>query len=33
MGIIANYRRVTPQEFAEIQNNPEAANSFFGFDL
>lgn len=33
MGIRATYRRVTPQEFSELQNNSEAAKSFFGLDL
>lgn len=33
MGITATYRRVTPQEFSELQNDPEAAESFFGIDL
>ncbi|WP_190980849.1 YfbM family protein [Nostoc sp. FACHB-280] len=33
MGIIANYWRVTPEQFAELQNDPQAAKAFFGFDL
>ncbi|HEY9697739.1 MAG TPA: YfbM family protein [Trichocoleus sp.] len=33
MGITATYRRVTPKEFSELQNDPEAAESFFGLDL
>jgi len=33
MGITVSYRRVTPQEFAELQNNPKVAKSFFEFDL
>jgi Domain of unknown function (DUF1877) len=33
MGITATYRRVTPQEFSELQNDPKAAKSFFGLDL
>jgi hypothetical protein len=33
MGITATYRRVTPQEFSELQTDPEAAESFFGLDL
>ncbi|MBD2455534.1 YfbM family protein [Nostoc sp. FACHB-87] len=33
MGIIANYWRVTPEQFAELQNDPQAGKAFFGFDL
>lgn len=33
MGITLSYKRITPQEFSELQNNPEAAESFFGLDL
>ncbi|MFW9258344.1 YfbM family protein [Nostoc sp. CALU 546] len=33
MGITASYKRITPQKFAEIQNAPEAAASFFKLDL
>ncbi|MEH1942553.1 MAG: DUF1877 family protein [Nostoc sp.] len=33
MGITASYKRITPQKFSEIQNDPEAAASFFGLDL
>ena len=33
MSIKATYKRITPQEFCEIQNNPEFAKSFFEYDL
>src|SRR4051812_14888745 len=33
MGITASYKRITPQKFAEIQNDTEAAASFFKLDL
>lgn len=33
MSIKATYRRVTPQEFAKLQNHPKATKSFFEFDL
>ncbi|MBN3896182.1 MAG: YfbM family protein [Nostoc sp. NOS(2021)] len=33
MGITASYKRITPQKFAEIQNDIEAAASFFELDL
>ncbi|WP_445631520.1 YfbM family protein [Nostoc sp. DSM 114167] len=33
MGITASYKRITPQKFAEIQNDTEAAASFFNPDL
>ncbi|MEH2106472.1 YfbM family protein [Nostoc sp.] len=32
MGITASYKRITPQKFAEIQNDTEAAASFFELD-
>ncbi|MDB6030514.1 MAG: hypothetical protein JWM16_852 [Verrucomicrobiales bacterium] len=33
MSIEASYRRVTPDEFAHLQRDPEAAQSFFGTNL
>ncbi|MEH2234800.1 YfbM family protein [Nostoc sp.] len=33
MGITASYKRITPQNFAEIQNNTEAAASLFKLNL
>lgn len=33
MSIKATYKRMTPQEFFEIQNNPEFTKSVFEFDL
>ncbi|MEH2191129.1 MAG: YfbM family protein [Nostoc sp.] len=33
MGITVSYKRITPQKFAEIQNDTEAAASFFELDL
>jgi hypothetical protein len=33
MSIEASYRRVTPEEFRCLQEDAEAAESFFGFDL
>ncbi len=33
MGITASYRRITPDNFAEVQSNPEIAKNFFWFDL
>jgi hypothetical protein len=33
MSIEASYRRVTPQEFARLQGDPKAAESFFGTSL
>jgi hypothetical protein len=32
MGISASYRRIPPEEFAELLQNPEEAKSFFGLD-
>jgi hypothetical protein len=32
MGIRASYRRITPDEFAELQNNPESAKTLLSFD-
>ncbi|MEH1922607.1 YfbM family protein [Nostoc sp.] len=33
MGITASYKRITPQKFAEIQNDTKAAESFFKLNL
>jgi hypothetical protein len=33
MSIEVNYRRITPQEFANLQSDPKAAASFFGTSL
>ncbi len=33
MGITASYKRITPHKFAEIQNDTEAAASFFKLEL
>lgn len=33
MGIAASYKRITPQKFSEIQNDTEAAASFFKLNL
>lgn len=33
MSIRASYKRITPQEFFEVQNNPELAKSIFEYDL
>jgi hypothetical protein len=32
MGITASYRRIKPEKFAELQNNPQVAASFFEWD-
>lgn len=32
MSINAKYRRITPQELAEFQNNPSSIAAFFGTD-
>jgi hypothetical protein len=33
MSIEASYRRITPKEFAQLESNPAAAESFFGTNL
>lgn len=33
MGITATYKRVTSEKFSELQNDPEAAESFFELEL
>lgn len=33
MSIEANYRRITPKDFAALENDPEAAGRFFGTSL
>lgn len=32
MGIRASYRRITPDEFADMHINPELAENFLDFD-